>query len=100
MKEQLRFETFRTRYRENILEIARRYGAEDVRIFGSVARGEASEESDLDILVALRPGTTLLMLAAMERELRELVGRNVDIVSERSVSKYFRDDVLREARVL
>jgi len=83
--------------REEILAIAAKYGARNVRVFGSVARGEADEESDLDLLVELEPGTTLLGHSAMIRELERLLGRKVDVVSERGLRERIRDRVLQEA---
>ncbi len=83
--------------REEILRIAEKYGAKDVRIFGSVARGEADEKSDIDFLVRLEPGTTLLRHAAVVRELTRLLGCNVDVVSERGLRERIKDRVLREA---
>ena len=83
--------------RGEILAIAAKYGARNVRVFGSVARGEADEESDLDLLVELEPGTTLLSHSAMIRELERLLGRKVDVVRERGLRERIRDRILREA---
>jgi predicted nucleotidyltransferase len=83
--------------REEILEIAERYGARNVRIFGSVARGDAGPDSDVDFLVHFEPGTTLLRHAALVRELRALLGCKVDVVSEQGLRQRIRDRVLREA---
>jgi uncharacterized protein len=83
--------------RQQILEIATRYGARNVRVFGSVARGDAGPRSDVDFLVQLEPGTTLLQHAAMVRELEALLGCRVDVVSERALRERIRDRVLREA---
>jgi len=83
--------------REEILNIAARYGARNVRVFGSVARGEADSESDVDFLVQLDPGTTLLAHAALIRCLEELLGLKVDVVSERGLRERIRDRVLQEA---
>ena len=83
--------------REEILRITARYGAHDVRVFGSVARGEADPDSDVDFLVRLEPGVTLLTHAAMVRELEELLGRKVDVVSERGLRSRIRDRILQEA---
>jgi hypothetical protein len=80
-----------------LLEIAARHGAHDVRVFGSVARGEAGPESDLDLLVRMDVGVGLLQHFALQRELESLLGRKVDIVSERALRPRYRDRVLREA---
>lgn len=68
-----------------------------MRHFGSTARGEAGPESDVDFLVRLEPGTTLLRHAALVRELRGLLGRDVQVVSDRGLRPRIRDRVLREA---
>jgi len=86
--------------REEILAIARRHGARNVRVFGSVARGEADERSDVDLLVSLDPGVTLLKHAALVRELGDLLGRKVDVVSDRALRPRIRDRVLDEAVAL
>jgi len=86
--------------REDILRIAKHYGAYNVRVFGSVARDESDSESDVDFLVKLEPGTTLLKYTALLRELQNLLDCNVDIVSEAGIRKKMRDQVMREAVVL
>lgn len=83
--------------REAILRIAAKHGAYNVRLFGSVVRREARADSDVDFLVELRPGCSLLDHAAMQLELEELLGRKVDIVPERSLKARVRDRVLIEA---
>jgi predicted nucleotidyltransferase len=83
--------------RRQVLEIAQRHGAREVRIFGSVARGEAAAGSDLDLLVEMEPGRSLLDLVAVKQDLEELLGCKVDVVTEASVSPYLRDRVLSEA---
>jgi len=80
-----------------IRTIAARHGAHDVRVFGSVARGEADADSDIDLLVRFEPGVTLLGQSAMVRELEDLLGRKVDVVSERGLRPRLRDRVLEEA---
>jgi hypothetical protein len=69
-------------------------------IFGSVARGQANEESDLDLLVEFAPGRTLLDLAALEIDLIALVGRPVDVVTYRSLDPHIRERVLNEQVVI
>ncbi len=83
--------------RTEILGITRRYGVTNVRVFGSVVRGEMDEKSDLDLLVLPGPGFTLLKQAALVRELERLVGRPVDVVSERGLRPRIRQRVLEEA---
>ena len=88
------------RKREEILRIAARHGARNVRVFGSVARGEADEASDIDLLVEFEPGRSLLEHAALLLELENLLGRKVDVVSDRGIKPRIRDRVLREAAPL
>jgi len=83
--------------REEILRIAAKHGARNVRVFGSVVRGEADETSDNDLLVELEPGRSLLDHAALLLELQEFLGRKVDVVSDRGIKPRIRDRVLREA---
>jgi len=83
--------------REEILRIAGRHGMHNVRVFGSVARGESGPESDVDFLVRLDPGVTLFEHAALVRELETLLGRKVDVISERGLRPRIRDQVLEEA---
>ena len=83
--------------REEILRIAGAHGARNVRVFGSVSRGEAGTESDVDLLVKLEPGRSLLDLIAIKQELEDLLGREVDVVTEDAVSPYIREQVLKEA---
>lgn len=83
--------------REEILRIAGAHGARNVRVFGSVSRGEAGTESDVDLLVKLDPGRSLLDLIAIKQELEDLLGREVDVVTEEAVSPYIREQVLKEA---
>ena len=83
--------------RDEILRIAREYGASNIRVFGSVARGEADEMSDVDLLVSLAPGFGLLRHAAMIRELEALLGRKVDVISDKGLPPRIRERILREA---
>ena len=83
--------------REEILRLASKYGARDVRIFGSAARGEAGPESDVDILVDLEPGRSLFDLGGLLMDLRDLLGCNVDVVTEKGLRERIRNRVLREA---
>ena len=83
--------------RNEILVLAAKHGAKTIRIFGSVARGDAKENSDVDFLVELDQGRSLLDHAALWRELEELLGRKVDVVEPEGLHWYIRDRVLREA---
>lgn len=83
--------------RTDILRVARAHGATRVQLFGSAARGEARPDSDIDLLVDLEPGRSLLDLVAIKQDLEDLLGREVDVVTEAAVSPYFREQVLHEA---
>ena len=86
--------------REAILSIAARHGATDVRLIGSVARGEARPDSDVDLLVTWSEGTSLLNHAALMLELERLLGRKVDIASDGWVKPSVRNSVYRDAVAL
>ncbi len=79
------------------MRIASKHGAREVRVFGSVARGEADRESDIDFLVELEPGRSLLGLGGLQMELESLLGRRVDVVTARGLKARIRERVLREA---
>ncbi|MCS4143802.1 hypothetical protein GGP53_000735 [Salinibacter ruber] len=79
------------------MQLAREHGAYDVRLFGSVARGEDRPDSDLDLLVRMEDGRSLLDHVALEQDLEDLLGRDVDVVTEASLHPGLRDRVLREA---
>jgi hypothetical protein len=83
--------------RKDILSIAAKYGARNVRIFGSLARGEADERSDIDFLVEMEPGRSLLDLGGLQAELEALFGCPVDVVTEKGLKARIRDRVLSEA---
>lgn len=84
-------------HRGEIERLANRYGAHNVRIFGSVVRGEAGPDSDLDVLVRFEAGRSLLDQAGLELDLTELLGCKVDVISEGGLSPYIKDDILDEA---
>ncbi len=86
--------------REDILRIAQKHGARKVRVFGSVARGEADQKSDIDFLVEMEPGRSLLDLGGLLIDLQELLGRKVDVVTEHGLKSRIRARVLREAVAL
>jgi predicted nucleotidyltransferase len=86
--------------RDEILAVAHRHGAYHVRIFGSTARGEVAADSDIDILVAMEPGRSLLDVIDLGDELQELLGRKVDVLTEGGLSPYLRDRINAEAVAL
>jgi uncharacterized protein len=83
--------------RKAIARLAAVHGATDVRVFGSVARGEAGSASDVDLLIKLAPGRSLLDLIAIKQDIEDALHRDVDVVTERSLSPYVREQVLKEA---
>lgn len=86
--------------REDINRIAAAHGARNVRVFGSVRRGEANSSSDLDLLVDMLEGRSLFDLVALGDELEKALGVEVDVVTEGSLSPYLRDRILAEAVAL
>jgi hypothetical protein len=86
--------------RNEILKVAALHGARNVRVFGSLARGEAREDSDVDFLVDMEPGRSLLDHSELLQDLQELLGRKVDVLTERSIYWLLRRRILREARPL
>jgi hypothetical protein len=86
--------------REKILSVASEHGMVNVRLFGSVARGEETPESDIDFLVDLEAGRSLLDLGGALIKLQGLLSRKVDIVTERGLHWYLRDKIMNEARPL
>jgi uncharacterized protein len=83
--------------RGEILRLAAEHGAREVRVFGSVARGEADQESDIDFLVELETGRSLLDLGGLQMELESLLGRRVDVVTACGLKARIRERVLQEA---
>lgn len=83
-----------------ILDVVHRNGARDIRIFGSVARGQQGLRSDLDVLVTMEPGRSLLDLVAIKQDLEDMLGLPVHVVTEEAVSPYLRQRVLSEAEEL
>ena len=83
--------------REQILEVARRHGVTRVRVFGSTARGEADPQSDVDLLVEVGPEPTPWFPGGLVAELEELLGRRVQVITERGLDGLLRDRVLQEA---
>jgi len=83
--------------REDILRIAAKHGAHNVRVFGSVARGEDDEASDLDLLVDMEPERSLLDLGGLWIDLNELLGCSVEVFSEKSLKPRIRERAAKEA---
>ena len=86
--------------RDEILQIAARHGAYNVRVFGSQARGEAKQDSDLDLLVEVGPDRSPWFPADMIADLEELLGCKVDVVTRDSLHWFIRDQILQEAEPL
>jgi len=86
--------------RQEILQIAAKHGARNVRVFGSVARGEAGEDSDVDLLVDFEPGRSLLDQAGLILDLQELLGCKADVITEGGLYWLLRRRILKEARAL
>jgi hypothetical protein len=92
-------ETLREK-RKEILDISARHGARNVRVFGSSVRGDYGPKSDIDFLIDIDDNRSLLDHIALVQELEELLGRKVDVVTEKSVYWLLRRRILREARAL
>ena len=86
--------------RDDILRVAARHGARNIRVFGSVARGEAGAESDIDFVVEMPPDHSLLDRIALKHDLEDLLDRKVDVVTDKSVYWLLRRRILKEAQPL
>ena len=86
--------------RAAVLRLAAQHGARDIRVFGSVSRGEAGPDSDLDLLVDFEPGRSLLDQVALTQDLEQLLGRHVDVVTEDGLYWLLRRRIVGEARPL
>ena len=86
--------------RNEILRTAAKYGARNVRLFGSVARGEALQDSDVDLLVDLEPGRSLFDLGGLLMDLQDILECKVDVVTEKGLRPRIRDRILKEAKPL
>ncbi len=84
-------------HRAEIISIAKHHGLRDVRVFGSMARGDATETSDVDLLVTAPEGTSGLALGGLLMDVSQLLDRKVDVVTERSIRPAMRERILREA---
>lgn len=85
---------------DKVIEICRARGTRKVALFGSFVRGEARPDSDVDILVEFAQPTGFLALVRLERELSEVLGRKVDLLTEQSISPHLRDRILNEQQVI
>jgi predicted nucleotidyltransferase len=87
-------------HRRTIIDLATSHGARNVRVFGSTARGDSRPSSDIDLLVEIEPGRTLLDVIALEQDLEELLGRSVEVLTDGGLSPYLQKRILAEAAVL
>jgi len=85
---------------EKIINICRKNDVSMIGVFGSTARGEAAESSDLDLLVRLSKPKSLLSLVKLERNLSEAIGKRVDLLTEGAISPYLKERILRELKVI
>jgi uncharacterized protein len=92
-------QTLRAR-RNEILGCAAEHGAGDVRVFGSIARGDAEVDSDIDLLVKMEPGRSLLDLVGLWQDLEDLLGAHIDVLSEGGVSPHLRERIYADAVAL
>lgn len=89
-----------TPFDTSIIDFLAKHGAERVAVFGSYARGEARPDSDLDLLVWFSEQKSLLGLIRLERELSELLGVKIDLLTEQAISPYLIDRILKEIKVI
>jgi predicted nucleotidyltransferase len=88
------------RERDQILSLAVKHGARNVRVFGSVARGEERPDSDVDFLVEMAPGRSLLDVGGLQMDLQERLGQRVDVVTRKGLKRRLMPRVLRESKPL
>ena len=86
--------------RKQVLALAAARGARELRVFGSVARGEDHEGSDIDLLIAMPLGTSLLQIVGLQQEIEDALGMRVDLCTERELHPTLRPRILAEARAL
>ena len=92
----MRLEELRTKYRDHILTIAAKHRAENVRVFGSIVRGDARESSDIDLLVHFQPGSSLFDYGGLQYDLEQLLGK-VDVVDDDAVKDRHKKRIFEEA---
>jgi len=85
---------------DRLIEVCRNHGTRRVALFGSFVRGEARSDSDIDLIVDFLQPTGFLALVRLERELSEVAGRKVDLLTEQAISPHLRDRILSEQRVI
>lgn len=90
-------EELRSKYKPQILELAKKHGVTDIRVFGSVARGEAREDSDIDFLIKRLPKTDLMDIGGFYAGVEDLLHNKIDVVSEGALSHRIKDRVISEA---
>lgn len=83
-----------------LVEICRQNDVSRIGVFGSMARGEATEQSDIDLIVEFSKRKSLLALVALERQMSETLGRRVDLLTEAAISPYLRDTIMNDLQVL
>jgi predicted nucleotidyltransferase len=83
-----------------LIEICRQNGVAKIGVFGSMARGEATEQSDIDLLVEFSKPKSLLTLVALERQISAALGREVDLLTEAAISPYLRDRIKRDLQII
>ncbi len=89
-----------TSKREKILDISKQFGAENIRVFGSVARGDDTEDSDIDFLVSMQEGRSYFDLIDFQEELESMLKRKVDVLSDKGLYHLIKGQILSEARPL
>ena len=89
-----------TRFDDTIIDFMRQHGAEKIGVFGSYARNEARPDSDLDLMVWFKEQKSLLGMIRIERELSELLGVKIDLLTEQAVSPYLIDRIRQELKVI
>jgi uncharacterized protein len=83
---------------EQVINLYNKYHVKTLRIFGSMARGESRMNSDVDLLVTFSKPISLLQMVGLERELSAIIGRKVDLLTTKSVSRYLRNSILKDSR--
>ncbi|KAI5916290.1 nucleotidyltransferase family protein [Thauera sp. 2A1] len=87
-------------HRQELRSLAHRYGMRSIKVFGSMARADADDSSDVDLLVDTAPGTSGFVLGALLMDAQDILGRRVDVVTEKSLHPLLRDRILNEAQPL